>query len=597
MLTFILLEAFFLGVTALYITLRRKAVPIPDGDSSPRSALVRGFFHRAETILSVWRAPEAREINRTYLLTLLLLFVLIQATVVVYVSRVATHLSYPAVIVGCAILVLLCLLALLCWELSLFVSALRNSGAETRMVWRHGVVPVLFLMAIGVVLVLYWVEILRMTPGTVLSFYVRAFDLSSSISPLLPILLTFAVLILWALSNIQRAFLLEVEGNVRPAAQEPSTTLVGISELEDGIQKLLADPTTRATALLGPALALVPFYRLTTHSFDTIDGRQLSLLVQFLLLSCYFVIVYSFTLFFVLWLRVRRLLQRLSWHPVAEAFKRLPESVAASPWRMWAAVPNLTGLQASVSLLRVLVNLGTGSLDAGEWKTLKEDADRAHSFLDQAVVEAGRSFASSLPTQRKLRQLLAEVVLRLLKPLEDAWRDWPGGADSQNELRKSGEKEQFLGVPDWLRRDIPGGNALWIRTAEEFVALRLSSYAHYVFLHMKNLLTFTFLGFLLVIAAINSYPFQPKHPVMALIWVVAVACIALVAWSFLGMNRDRILSYIGKTAPGEVTMSFEFLSSMTIYVVVPLLTLLATQFPGLGDVVFSVFSPTMKTLR
>ena len=597
LLTFVLLELFFLGVTALYITLRRRAVPIPDGDSSPRSALVRGFFHRAETVLSVWSAPEAREINRTYLLTLLVIFVLIQATVVVCVSRVATHLSSAAVIVGCAILVLLCLLALLGWELLLFGSALRNSGAETRMVWRHGVVPVIFLTAIGAFLVNYWIEIFRMTPGRLISFYVRAFDLSSSISPLLPILLTFAVLILWALSNIQRAFLLEVEGNVRAATRQPSATLVGVSELESGIQRLLADPATRAIALLGPALALVPFYRLTTNSFDTMDGRHLSLLVQFLLLSCYFVILYSFTLFFVLWLRVRRLLQRLSWHPVAEAFKRLPESVAASPWRMWRAVPNLTGLEASVSLLQALVNLGTGSLHAGEWKKLKEDADKAHSLLDQAVVEAGRSFASSLPTQRQLRQLLADVMLRLLKPLEDAWRHWPGRADEQHELRKSGEKEQFLGVPDWLRRDIPGGKALWIRAAEEFVALRLSSYAHYVFLHMRNLLTFVFLGFLLVIAAINSYPFEPKHPVMALIWVVAVACITLVAWSFLGMNRDRILSYIGKTAPGEVTMSFEFLSSMTIYVLVPLLTLIATQFPALGDVVFSVFSPTVKSLR
>lgn len=597
LLTFILLEGLFIGVIALYVALRRKPVPVSRDNPSRRSTLVGGFFRRAETILSVWSEPEAREINRTYVLTLLLLFTLLQATVVVYVSRVFAYLPADVFFVVFSAVVLLCLLALVGSEIQLLVSAIRRLRVQNRSAWRHGVVPLIFLTAISVVLVLYWIDIVGMSPGLLLSFYVRAFDLSSSISPLLPILLTFAVLILWALSNIQRAFLLEIEGNGPPASQDPSPTLVGVSELECNIQRLLTDPTTRALALLAPALALIPFYGLVIHSFDAMDGWQLSLLVKFLLLSCYFVIVYSFTLFFALWLRVRRLLQRLSWHPVAEAFKRLPDSVAASPWRMWRAVPSLTGLEASVSLLQALVNLAEGSLEEGKWVTLKEKAGDAQSLLDEAVVETGRSFASSLPTQRALRLLLADVMRLLLEPLENAWREWPGRADAQRDVRKSGDKEQFFGVPDWLRRDIPGGKPLWIRAAEEFVALRLSSYAHYVFLHMRNLLTFVFLGFLLVIAAINSYPFQPKHPVMALIWVVGVACIALVAWSFLGMNRDRILSYIGKTAPGEVTMSFEFLSSMTIYVIVPLLTLLATQFPSIGDVVFSVFSPTVKSLR
>ena len=597
LLTFLLLEGLFLGVTALYVALRRKAVPIREGDTSKRSTLVRGFFHRAETVLSVWSQPGAREINRAYVLTLLVLMLLIQITAVIYIGEAAAYIAKGVLLVGCAILVLLAIASTIGWEISLFVSAWRRSRAETLAGLRQGAVPAIFVTAISIFLVIYWIGILRMPSGRRLSFYVRTFDLSSSISPLLPILMTFTALCLWALSNIQRAYLLEIEGNVHLVTQGDPAAIVGLPELESAIHRLLEDPGTRAVALLAPALALVPFYRLVTKPFDAMDGWQLSFLVKFLLLSCYFVIVYSFALFFVLWLRVRRLLQRLSWHPIAEAFRRLPESVAASPWRMWRAVPNLTGLEASVSLLQALVNLGKGSLEEDYWTALKTDGDEARRLLDRAVLEASRSFSSSLPTQRELRLLLSRVMFRLMTALEEVWRRWPGEADSQHELRKAGEKEQFLGVPDWLRRDIPGGSALWIRTAEEFIALRLSSYTHYVFLHMKSLLTFVFLGFLLVIGAINSYPFEPKQPVMALLWVVAIASVVLVAWSFLGMNRDRILSYIGKTAPGEVTLSFEFLSSMAIYVVVPILTLLATQFPGIGEVVFSVFSPTMKSLR
>lgn len=597
-LTFVLLESLFLGVMALYIRLRKKAFVPVEEDGSRRAILPGGLLHRAETILSVWSSPVAREINRTYLLTLLVLFVFVQSTVVVYLLRVASSLAgAPTFAVG-AVLVLLGLLAVLGWEVSLLVSSLRESAPETQTVLRHAIVPGALLALIGGILVLYWIDIFTMSRGQVVSFYARAFDLSSSISPLLPLLLTISALMLWALSNIQRAFLLEVEGDSRlGAALPPTTTLIGLPELENALQRLLEDPLARAAALLGPALLLLPFYQVVVQDFDSIDGESLSRLFKFLLLSSYFVILYSFTLFFTAWLRVRRLLQRLAWHSIAEAFKRLPDSVAASPWRMWNAVPSLNGLEASVSLLETLVNLGSGPLSAKAWDSLKEDAAKARKLLDGALVESNRSFSVSLPTQHKLRRLLVGVTVGLLTPLEEVWRNWPSKADAGGELQKAGDQEQFRGVEEWIRSEMPVAKGLWVRAAEEFVAMRLSSYTHYVFLHMKNLLMTVVLEFLLIVAAISSYPFEPKHLVMALIWVVAVACVALVAWAFIGMNRDRILSYIGKTTPGEVTMSFEFLSSMTIYVIVPLLTLLATQFPGLGDRVFSLFTPAMKSLR
>jgi hypothetical protein len=83
---------------------------------------------------------------------------------------------------------------------------------------------------------------------------------------------------------------------------------------------------------------------------------------------------------------------------------------------------------------------------------------------------------------------------------------------------------------------------------------------------------------------------------MALVWTMAVACTGVIAWAFIGMNRDRILSFIGKTAPGQITLNREFVSSVGIYVVAPLLALLASQFPGMGDFIFSIFSPALKSL-
>ncbi len=100
-----------------------------------------------------------------------------------------------------------------------------------------------------------------------------------------------------------------------------------------------------------------------------------------------------------------------------------------------------------------------------------------------------------------------------------------------------------------------------------------------------------------MLAAIGSYPFEPKNSVMALSWFVVLAAVGLITWCFVGMELDPILSNIGKDRARQRSRSNrEFLSSLAIYVFVPLLTLLATQFPGVGDVVFSVFNPAMKSL-
>jgi hypothetical protein len=605
-LAFVLIELLLGGMVLVTFVMRRRDAspavrgPEPPGQPAPRpprrSTFPQGLVQRAETVLSVWSATSARQVNRAYVAVLLLLLAFVQATLVVVVWQITGFFGAMArvALFAPALLILVCLVTLAVREV---IFLLRKTNGEGKATARQQVLaPAIFLAVLGVLLFRCWREILSMDAVERLSFYARALDLTSTISPILPFLLSLTVLVLWAASNIQRAFLLEVQGKEYPSARTQKT-FAGVQELQGAIQNLLADPATRATLLLVPVVVFVPFYRVVLQPYDTIDGQAWSVLFKFCLLSCYFAIVYGVTLFIALWLRVRLLLQRLSWHPVAEAFKRLPESVAASPWRMWRAVPNFTGLETSVAQLWTLVNLGKGSLAADYWATLKARAEEAQAHLDKAFDEASRSFVQSLPTQRELRRCLSDAMVHLLQPLEEVWRRWPGPADAQKELRRAGAQEQFFSVPDWLRRDIPGGSAIWIRAAEEFVALRLSSYVRYVFLQIKNLLTFAFLEFLIVIAAINSYPFQPKHPVMALVWVVAVICVGLVAWSFIGMERDRVLSYIGKTKPGEVMLSFEFISSMTIYVIVPLLTLLATQFPGVGDAIFSAFAPAMKSLR
>jgi hypothetical protein len=555
-----------------------------------------------ERILWVKEVPDALDANQTYLVCAALLLATVQAAIVVTLFGMKAFLDEhrPALVVS--LLLLLCLVGIAGRDLvGLFRRAREEGGSRPA---RLGVVVALVYLAGALFIVFeYVLEVKGEGWSETLASYVRTLDFTSGISPVLPFLFAILVLCLWVACNLQRAFLLEVHANAWPSSER--TTLVGFRDIYESIQSLLADPVRRFAMLLVPLLVLLPASRVFSRGFDTIDGDHWSGVWLFLFLSCFVSILYAVALFLALWVRLRRFLRRLAWHPAAEAFRRLPEALGTTPWRMWRTVPSLTALEASVSQLRLIVNAQKADDSdrwkspqiSERWKTLRIDADNAAELLNRAFTVASTSFAASLPAQRELRQLLAKAFDLVVEELEDVWARWPGAGDRIEELRRAGAKEQFLDVAAWVRRGIPAPVDVWFRAAEEFFAIRMSSVIRYVFLQMKNLLSFSFLGFIFLIAAINAYPFEPFHSVMALIWVVGVVGLAAIGWVLVGMNRDRILSYIGKTKPGEVSISAEFVTTMTIYIIVPLLTLLATQFPGIGDFVFSVFTPAMRSVR
>jgi hypothetical protein len=430
------------------------------------------------------------------------------------------------------------------------------------------------------------------------AFFARVLDFTSGLTPVTPFLLGSVVLGLWAASSLRRAFLLQVQGTPRllrnPAKTPPpvAESFRGTMELYNGVTECLTDGATRRLAVLVPLLALIPFYRIAFQPYTTIDGKSWSVLLQLLTLACYFVILYNYTLFVLLWIRLKRLLRRLAIHPLAEAFRRLPDSCTASPWKLWSAVPNVTTLAESVAQLRVLVEMSPGhsAVTGGLAANLK----RAEDLLGQTHEQALKGTAPWAGRQRELRSVLTDAAAILTPHLETAWQSWPGPRSALPALK---EPDPLLGVPAWLRRETAqAADQIWNRAAEEFVALRSAAFIRAMFQHLKNQLAFSFLGFLFVLAAISSYPFQPRYAVMAFIWVLVLVSIGIDTVIFVDMERDPILSYMGKTDPGKISLNADFLKTVGLYVILPLMTLAATQFPGVGDVIFSVFNPAMRSL-
>src|SRR5262249_50990872 len=101
--------------------------------------------------------------------------------------------------------------------------------------------------------------------------------------------------------------------------------------------------------------------------------------------------------------------------------------------------------------------------------------------------------------------------------------------------------------------------------------------------------------FVVILIALNSYPFHSSH---VLGWFMANLLILLgvgAGFVLAGTERDPILSLMNQTTPGKIGKDFYL--NLLSYGALPLLTVLAVQFPSVGQFLFSWVQPMLQALR
>jgi hypothetical protein len=136
---------------------------------------------------------------------------------------------------------------------------------------------------------------------------------------------------------------------------------------------------------------------------------------------------------------------------------------------------------------------------------------------------------------------------------------------------------------------------MYIRVAEEFLAIRYVSLIRAVLVNMRYLLVFVSAVFVLTIVAWNSYPFQPRQSIDEAFTGLLVLLGAGVTWIFVQMHRNPILSRITNTSANE--LGFDFYVRLVSFGAVPVLTWLAYQFPELGGTLFKFIQPGLEVIK
>jgi hypothetical protein len=428
--------------------------------------------------------------------------------------------------------------------------------------------PILVTMCLTAVLsIAYGFDLYRQPPFEAFTYYVRATDPASGVTPLVPLFLVQLCAGLWALGSLTRLRLYErLRGPRLLDLAGPSSH--GLERLETELVATVGAGTSKLPfSLLGLSLIAVASYRLLWNRTlaPPYEPSSFNWLFSVAFFFVYFGIVVLFVRFVNVWVAFSRLLRAVALFPFADALRAFQTRLS------WTRFMDPTGpvpelVAANVALQRA--DTIQGDLDAlakaiggtpPYLGSLGRHLSNAHAAFKQALVDAAAGDRPAATFQQKACDVaLGKVARRVGWALDRV--NVPPGAD------------------DATRKIV----ATWRSNAEQLMAARIAGLAMLIISVLRALITAVSISVLLMLLAVSSYPFQNKELLLTFNWSVILTVVSGTLWVFIQMDRDEVLSYLAGSDPGKLNLNRDFLLRILTYGAVPLLTMLAMQFPGAG---------------
>ena len=223
-------------------------------------------------------------------------------------------------------------------------------------------------------------------------------------------------------------------------------------------------------------------------------------------------------------------------------------------------------------------------LPAGDqWPSDVPDPHRPHRLTAARIVLA---YSGQCPpcgpwAARTLAYLLQPIWQR--RGTREAYADQPGGSEASGPAG-SGSASALSDT------DTAKPIAAFVGQADEYIALEIVQYLNrYLDIVWNRITTLTLLS-LLLMTAVNSYPFQPAGALsnwMIVVILLAVAVVVSVLW---GIQRNEFIARVSKAGVNRSLWNLEFVGRLTAYVA-PVLGLLAVLSVGVSDVLRIVLGP------
>jgi hypothetical protein len=451
------------------------------------------------------------------------------------------------------------------------------------------------------------------------------------VCPLAPLLYIAAGFFVWATVGLSRVRSIEQFPDRPPL---PECTEIATPRLSDLMKRMGGPERNRIVGVevLVALLFVVPGSFFFLHVLPSFEGRAYDVLFRAAYLTLYGTVLLAFAHFVILTGLLRTFLRRMAALPMVEAYDRLALKVSGTfGFQLHARVPEVSDLDVarlSATALGGLATLLPAELsdEAAELiRSRREDLIRAAGAIDGAFDRKSHSDdkeqnpdPGGAPRSRRRDRAREEENQRatlavhvqfftassvLFEILSQLWRCRARsphvprlGTVSPGSGLVTGESQSKVPTVTILAASGHELTVIWQRLAEDFVAMRVATFVIHVLGQIRALMVFALTASLLLVASIVAYPFHPSRFITVFTWTLVIVVVAGCLISILDFEKNEVLSRLAGTEPGRINLRPELLGKIVLYVVLPLVGLLAALFPEVADLLLSWIEPLRNLL-
>jgi len=434
--------------------------------------------------------------------------------------------------------------------------------------------------------------------------------LTSGVSPLLPILFLFAAAYCLAWFELQGLSLTDCRRPQLPASSDLPAGYYRVSQNDVMELNSLCIPLSLPLRVMKGIFCLIPLLVLTVSGdyrpILTMEGivydRGYAILLFFSLtvfLGCLFRLR-------AIWNECRRFLAGLDNLPLREAFRRLQDFSWSLLWSPSGGTMRDSYKLVSRELecydrlklaLREPTRSGRESIARDSVERIQAaiiDTDKAiagtHGAYDR-LRSAHESKSSRLPNADRaeitgrvvehfalLQQQLAKFAGVLMKEfLDGLWKD------------------DLAPVASSAPREAASKKSLFQRISEEYVSLIYANYLTSILLRMRCIVVEAIGIYLCLLLSISFYPFEPNPAMFTLAVLLIVVMAIVIGYVYAQMHKDAALSRLTSTPEGELGLDFwvQFIAAGAV----PVLGLLAVQFPTVSRILSGFLQPALQSVK
>jgi hypothetical protein len=412
-----------------------------------------------------------------------------------------------------------------------------------------------------------------------LFLFLRTADLGSKVSPLVPMLLTYAAAIALSLGALRRQALIESRQVLTPLLDFGTESFSGVADLERRVRELVGTGAWpwRTYISVGVPIALtygfaLPFRQFSHSHVDTVTFKGLFCIVS---LAVYTGICLAIVKMVSVWLSVRKLLRRIYTHPSRggyAAYRQQLHFIKQPAIDLLSKVPAMSQLEVALEQVRqLLITSDDPGTRASAEIEKRLDQERPwlglllpwaeQSINETEEAEATGDWSESILKKRRTEIWMAFLSRSIAYIFEPLWR-----TINPSRLPQTGTASKESNPIDTI--------------GEIYVASRVVDFLRQVMPQLETLALTTTLAMLLMLFAVSSYPFPARDSLLWFSWFVVLAAVGSMMWMFFSLNRDRVASMIAGTTPGQTDWNSTLVLQVATHALIPVLVLLGAAFPS-----------------